>query len=63
MEEESGPDWADTFESAPLVLDGTRMTLEEEAEVHNEMLDDGDEEEALEPPLDLKEQVSEPMRY
>ena len=58
--DESGPDWADNFESAPSELDveETGMTLEEEAEVQNEMLGGAEEEEIVEVSLDLKEQVS-----
>ncbi|KIM29680.1 hypothetical protein M408DRAFT_22563 [Serendipita vermifera MAFF 305830] len=59
MEEESGPDWVETFEASPLILERevTGLTLEEEAEVQNEMLEDDVEEDEPETSLDWKEQL------
>jgi hypothetical protein len=60
-EEESGPDWAESFDAGALILEfdgGSGQTLEE-AEVQNDMIE-GDVEEEEEGPLetfDLKEQV------
>jgi hypothetical protein len=61
-QEESGPDWPESFDSGPLILDFERsgQTLDEEAEVQNERIE-GDVEEEEEPleTFDLKEQVSQ----